>query len=116
MTEPMLAAAAAQVRQGTMMQLRQAIESLGLDPDHPTRWAWDPWPDRSNAGRYRGQAGGENSTPAFMSGQSPPRLLEAHMFWKQRGEEAHLLILPLDANGGLRWHWDVRQATAKVAP
>lgn len=116
MNEAVQACQSAPVVQGTLEDLRRAITARDLDPDRPARWAWDPWPDRHNAGRYRGRAGGTDSTPAFMAGGDAPRLLEAHLFWNRGGAEHHLLVLPLDADGRLCWHWKVPQATAGGSP
>ena len=88
-----------------LTQLREDIAQRGLEPDAPTRWAWDPWPDLCNAGHYRGQAAGLGTPCPFLNTASPVRLLEAHAFWVSGSNEQHLLILPQGKDGGLHGRW-----------
>lgn len=87
-------------------RLRAEIQSRKFDPDRPNTWAWDPWPDLDNAGRYRGHAQGQGSVPPFLDSNKPVRVLEAHAFWDEAGAQHHLLILPGDTPGALQWQWN----------
>ena len=89
-----------------LCRLRSEIQGLKLDPDRPGTWAWDPWPDLDNAGRYRSQAQGQGSSAPFLDSSKPVRVLEAHALWGNAGAQHHLLILPGDTPGALRWQWN----------
>ncbi len=93
-------------------RLRADIQNRNFDPDQPTTWAWDPWPDLDNAGRYRGQAHGHGSSAPFLDSTKPVRVLEAHVLWGNAGAQHHLLILPGETPGALRWQWNQPSAQA----